>query len=77
MKSSLISKEKDIVYKWFKKISTSNSQLAIKLEDLVQFFNSHMCDSNDMMAMTEEGFNCFKSVFCIINEKQKNIKKIK
>jgi len=36
-----------------------------------------MCDSKDMMTMTEEGFNCFKSVFCIINEKQKNIKKIK
>lgn len=70
VKSALISKEKDIVYKWFQKISNQSSSLQIKIEDLVTFFAERMCDSKDIQSMTEEGFNCFKSVFCIINEKQ-------
>ena len=34
-----------------------------------------MTIGKDMLCMTEEGFNCFKTLFCLINEKLNKIQK--
>ncbi|EAR94410.2 ubiquitin carboxy-terminal hydrolase (macronuclear) [Tetrahymena thermophila SB210] len=77
----LIPREKDIIYKWFSELNTNNmnnmnqSSQQIKKEDLDIFFHTKLCNEEDLRLMTPEGLNCFKSIFCILNEKDGKMKK--
>ncbi|CAD8084108.1 unnamed protein product [Paramecium sonneborni] len=66
--------EKDLVYKWFSALSTQDgqSQLTsmVAISDLKSFFNEKM--TNDLIQLTEEGFNCFKTVLTAINKQDDN-----
>ena len=48
----------------------------MEAEDLIKFFKVKMTIENNFRDMTEEGFNCFKTLFLIINEKLNKIKKL-
>ncbi|EGR29725.1 ubiquitin carboxyl-terminal hydrolase family protein, putative, partial [Ichthyophthirius multifiliis] len=81
----LMQKEKELIYTWFSEINTvnniginnnnNNSGLSIKHEDLKQFFYVKLSSKEGLDSLTPEGFNCFKSVFCIINETEGKMRK--
>ena len=84
--NSLISQERDIMYKWFGELNQPQqnyqnsyqiqNKLKIDSKDLESFFNQHMCKEKDLVNLTVEGFQCFKTVFVMINEKLNNLQRV-
>lgn len=85
--NSLISQERDIMYKWFTELNQSQSnthvysyqiqnKLKIDSKDLESFFTEHMCKESDLLNLTVEGFQCFKTVFIMINEKLGHLQRV-
>ncbi|CAD8116913.1 unnamed protein product [Paramecium sonneborni] len=66
--------ERDLVYKWFSALSNQDgqSQLTsmVAISDLKTFFQEKM--TKDLIQLTEEGFNCFKTVLTAINKQEDN-----
>ncbi|CAD8206268.1 unnamed protein product [Paramecium pentaurelia] len=62
--------EKDLVFKWFSTLSNQDgqSQLTsmVEISELKTFFIEKM--TNDLAHLTEEGFNCIKTVLSTINK---------
>ena len=73
---ALLKNERDIVYKWLKESVEYKGGFPMSIDDLIKFFQEKMTDTKDCKNMTIDGFNCFKNIFLLINEKMNNITKI-
>ena len=74
VENALIKNEGDVLYKWLKDVVESKGT-PISNEDLSNFFENKLSTSSFCKNITNEGFNCFKLVFLLINERlQKLIK---
>ena len=73
---ALLKNERDIVYKWLKESAESKGGFPMSIEDLTKFFQEKMTDTSDCKNMTIDGFNCFKNIFLLINDKMNNITKV-
>ncbi|CAD8206139.1 unnamed protein product [Paramecium octaurelia] len=62
--------EKDLVFKWFSTLSNQDGQSQlismVEISELKAFFIDKM--ANDLAHLTEEGFNCLKTVLSTINK---------
>jgi len=68
--------ERDVVFKWIKESAESKSGFPMPIDDLLRFYKEKMNNQQDTRNATLEGFNCFKNVFLIINEKLQKIVKV-
>ncbi|KRW99755.1 Armadillo-type fold [Pseudocohnilembus persalinus] len=74
--NALTDSERDVLYEWFSRIS-NQIQLPFSVEDLIRFYDEKMCQIENLQNITTEGFNCYKSVFCVINERKGNLVSIR
>ena len=72
----LIPEEKDVLFGWLVKTFDPKNKIKIAIEDLIIFFNEKF-KSYHVESVSKEAFECFREMFCIINEKQNKIIKLK
>ena len=68
IENALINPEKDVIFKWLQNSVESKDSINIKIDDLILFYRDKLSLLNDAN-ITLGGFQCFKSLFCLINEK--------
>jgi len=72
---ALVPSERDVIYKWVKETAESKTGFPMSSNELLKFFKDKMNNQQDCKSMTLEGFNCFKNMFLVINEKLQRISK--
>ena len=68
VETALIKNEGDVLYKWLKDVVEAKGS-PISNEDLTNFFKNKLTTTSFCKNISIEGFNCFKLVFLLINER--------
>ena len=63
------------MFKWLMGASEDEESFHIAIEDLIKFYRDKITILNDEK-ISVNGFNCFRSLFCLINEKQNKLLKV-
>ncbi len=74
--NSLVEEEQDVMFTWLQESTQSQAELNVNIQDLQKFYIEKISILEDE-DITSSGFSCFESLFCIINEKQGKLQKLK
>jgi len=70
--NSFINEERNILYNFFSDLDL-NSFLNLENAELCEFFSTKVAIENNYQSLSLDGFKCFKTIFCFINQNASNL----